>query len=432
MTSTSTEEIPSTPLPAMAVPRDGTFQVFLTTITIGFWYLISNAIILTTKWLFNEHFPYPLTVTAYSNFVAAAWAWLVSCTIFERQPLTRKQFFSYVLPIGFTTALEIGSSNVALKILTVSFGTILKGGGPIFTFVWGLLLGLEQFSVQVGVSLVLIAVGIALASAGEGTEFQLAGFCLQLFASALGGLRWAMTHKLLKQGGEGAPEPMSPLTATLYTSPMTSVFVLPFALALEASKILSGDGSTAAQPMELESTLNSTQQLLLDAATNSTSQLIIQATTNSTSPLDTSSSGVGESMIIFITMTSIASLVFVLLMSEYWLVKVTSSLALSVAGVFKELLTIGGGMLFFSDHIDALNIIGFLICQCGIMSYVGLRTDTKGEASEYAPVTVEEATREAMESRQEMLDEFGSERFTDKEDDQETAQFSIDDDDEIL
>ena len=143
----------------------------------------------------------------------------------EREPLTRQLLVSYVLPIGFMTGLEIGSSNLALKILSVSFGTILKGGGPIFTFLWGLLLGIEQFSLQIGVSLVLIAVGIAMASLGEGTEFEFVGFCFQLFASALGGLRWAMTHKLLKQGGEGenAPKPMSPLTAILYTSPMTSL-----------------------------------------------------------------------------------------------------------------------------------------------------------------------------------------------------------------
>ena len=37
-----------------------------------------------------------------------------------------------------------------------------------------------------------------------------------------------------------------------------------------------------------------------------------------------------------------------------------------------------------------------------------------------------------MESRQEMLAEFGSERFVDGETDHETAQFTIDDDDGML
>ena len=166
----------------------------------------------------------------------------------------------------------------------------------------------------------------------------------------------------------------------------------------------------------------------MEAATNSTTQLI-QAVTNSTLQADASDPA-GEGTIIFFTMFAIATLVFILLMSEYWLVKATSSLALSVAGVFKELLTIGGGIFFFAEHIDALNVIGFVTCQFGILSYVCLRTKTTGDANEYAPVTVEDATREAMESRQEMLDEFGSERFVDEA--PETAQFTIDDEEDDM
>ena len=46
-------------------------------------------------------------------------------------------------------------------------------------------------------------------------------------------------------------------------------------------------------------------------------------------------------------------------------------------------------------------------------------------------VMARDATREAMESRQEMLDEFGSERFLDDEA-PETTQFTIDDEDDDM
>ena len=48
-----------------------------TCLIILFWYGVSNATILVTKWLFTTHFPYPLTVTCYSNSLATVWAIVV-------------------------------------------------------------------------------------------------------------------------------------------------------------------------------------------------------------------------------------------------------------------------------------------------------------------------------------------------------------------
>lgn len=226
------------------------------------------------------------------------------------------------------TAMEIGSSNYALELLTVSFGTILKGMAPIFTFLWGLVFGLEIFTWKIMACLVTMATGITLASLGEGHEFQVWGFLLQLFSTCLGGLRWATTHKLLKEGQPGSHH-MSPLKAALYTSPTTTICVLPVALAMEGSKVWN--------------------HVLED--------------------------GLRDGSIVFTTLTVSGSLVFCLIMSEYWLVGVTSSLALSVAGVLKELLTIGAGILLFAETVDFLNVLGFTVCQFGILAYVVLRYD---------------------------------------------------------
>jgi hypothetical protein len=184
-----------------------------TLVTILVWYGISDTIILITKWLFQTHFPFPLTVTFYSNMMSFVWAFLVSkylccCRQRNRQQqhqttttttsVSKHQFWNFVVPIGLCTALEIGSSNLALKLLTVSFGTILKGSSPVFTFGWGLFFGIESLEWKIGLSLSLIAFGIALASLGEITGhghgddddgFEVFGFCLQLFAMMMGGLR---------------------------------------------------------------------------------------------------------------------------------------------------------------------------------------------------------------------------------------------------
>lgn len=309
-----------------------------TVVVIGAWYCISASIILIQKWLMSGSenptkkqntllFPCPLTIAFIANTLVSLWALLFTrAPRFRPSPLTYEQFRQYVLPIGVTIAFEIGCSNLALLLLTVSFGTILKGGAPVFTLLAGIVLGIESFSLPVSGAVLLIAGGITLASVGEGSDFVLLGFLLQLAATALGGFRWALTHILLK--GEPA-NIMPPLTAILYTSPTTAACVLPFALVLESSTVV-------AHVRELDG----------PGAWHLAGLLFI-----------------------------IATLVFLILMSEYWLLTDTSSLALSVAGVFKECMTIGGGILFFNDKFTPLNFVGFIICQIGIALYIWLRYD---------------------------------------------------------
>lgn len=231
--------------------------------------------------------------------------------------------------------MEIGFSNIALGLLTVSFQTMLKGGAPVFTMLWGLVFGVEFFSWRLSASLLLISIGIGLATFGEGADFVLIGFILQISATALGGFRWAITHVLL-QGEESTRMP--PLTATLYTSPAAALCLLPFAIFLEGRAVIEyfrdTDGKHA---------LYLTSVLFL-----------------------------------------IATFVFLLLISEYWLVHETSSLALSVAGIFKELVTIGGGVVFYHDHISWLNLVGFLVCQGGIGVYLYLRCQPPHQRSDDA------------------------------------------------
>lgn len=297
-----------------------------TVAVLGLYYTLSASVILILKWALSGAggFPFPLTILLVSNTITTGWAVAVTRhPHFRPEPLTRAQLKNYVIPIGLCTAMEIGFSNIALKLLTVSFGTILKGASPVFVMLWGLLFGVEVFTFPLFCSLVVISAGVGMAAAGE-VDFALVGFLLQLSATALGGFRLALTHVLLHGGGAA---PMPPLTATLYTAPATALFVLPFAAAFEG------------------------RHLATYVAT--------------TDPADVVRIGG--------VLALVASFVFLLLISEYSLVRDTSSLALSVAAVFKELLTIGGAVLFFHDSLSTLNVAGFLLCHVGIAYYVYLR-----------------------------------------------------------
>lgn len=307
-----------------------------TALVMGVWFCISAVVILTSKWVLSKRdasdhnsvlFPYPLLITTCSNTIATVWAFIFTRPAHLRPPVpSRAQMSSYVLPISVITALDIGCSNVALQLLTVSFGTIIKGSSPVFTMLWGLVFGIERFSIRTSVALVVIATGVGLATFGEGKNFLLVGFMLQLTGTALAGLRWALTQVILNGEGPGS-ESMPPMGVVLYTSPATAAFIFPFALLFEARGAVAHLLSLAWEDVVLLGGLAFT----------------------------------------------IGTLVFVLLTAEYWVVRDTSSLALSVAAVFKELLTIGGGILLFSDKITTLNIVGFVTCQVGIMYYFHLR-----------------------------------------------------------
>ena len=70
---------------------------------------------------------------------------------------------------------------------------------------------------------------------------------------------------------------------------------------------------------------------------------------------------------------ALVALVFVLVLSEYCLVLLTSSLTVTVLGVFKELLTVIAAVAA-GDRFSALNALGLAFCLSGNMAYFMKRT----------------------------------------------------------
>ncbi|XP_061758725.1 solute carrier family 35 member C2 isoform X2 [Nerophis ophidion] len=67
-------------------------------------------------------------------------------------------------------------------------------------------------------------------------------------------------------------------------------------------------------------------------------------------------------------------LAFGLGFSEFLLVSRTSSLTLSISGIFKEVCTLLLAASLMGDKMSALNWLGFVMCVCGIALHVGLKT----------------------------------------------------------
>lgn len=73
-------------------------------------------------------------------------------------------------------------------------------------------------------------------------------------------------------------------------------------------------------------------------------------------------------------------LAFLMEMSEYLLLSYTSSLTLSIAGIFKEVFTLFLAYEYNGDKMSFLNFIGLLICMTGIILHVVIKvSDVTGK-----------------------------------------------------
>uniref|UniRef100_A0A3Q2CST6 Collagen alpha-1(XIV) chain-like n=1 Tax=Cyprinodon variegatus TaxID=28743 RepID=A0A3Q2CST6_CYPVA len=75
-----------------------------------------------------------------------------------------------------------------------------------------------------------------------------------------------------------------------------------------------------------------------------------------------------------LTLSVGGTLAFGLGFSEFLLVSRTSSLTLSISGIFKEVCTLLLAAAVMGDRMSVLNWLGFVVCLCGISLHVGLKT----------------------------------------------------------
>lgn len=161
------------------------------------------------------------------------------------------------------------------------------------------------------------------------------GFLAQLVSSLLSGFRWILTQVFIKGQVIGSERfvrwvNIRPLVRGLsatetigLTAPYTLLCVLPFVVGFEGAGIW---------------------KWVLEAEVRHIVNLMIML------------------MIIGVC-------VYGLLWAEYELVKVTSSLTVSVGFVLKEVIVIFAGAIIFNDHLSIISYCGFVIVQCGILGY---------------------------------------------------------------
>ncbi|CAJ0645408.1 6452_t:CDS:2 [Entrophospora sp. SA101] len=243
--------------------------------------------------------------------------------LYERKKgksISMHSYVTRVIPCAVAAGLEICMANASLVYVTLSFYTMVKSSTPIWVLLFAFLFHLEQPRILLILIIAVISIGVILTVAGE-TKFDLIGFLLVLSAAIISGLRWTLTQILL-QKEEGIDDPISTL---YYISPVMFALMLILSLIFENPLFVF---STSMHFQDFTTSLQTFGLVLIGGL-----------------------------------------LAFCMTVAEFALIKNTSTVTLSVAGISKEVLIITLSVIIYHDVMTSINLLGLVISIFGIAAY---------------------------------------------------------------
>ncbi|KAG8226789.1 hypothetical protein J437_LFUL002835 [Ladona fulva] len=310
----------------------GFFMICVRTLgLISLYYTLSIGLVFYQHWLL-KFFRFPLSISVCHMVVKFILAGICR-TLWEcyhhrdRVTIDWKNYMLKVAPTGLASGLDIGISNWGLELVTVSLYTMTKSTAIIFIMGFAILLKLEEKSWKAIVIVLMISGGLILFTF-EATAFDVLGFILVLLASCISGLRWTLAQLVMQKSKLGLHNPVD---MVYHVQPWMIVSVLPIAIAIEGKSFIVSNKVFCFDDWD----------------------------------------------VLFTTIWMVAIgtvMAFLMEVAEYMVVSFTSSLTLSVAGIFKELMTVMLAVNFNGDNLSVINYVGFLLCLGGIIYHVIHRT----------------------------------------------------------
>lgn len=115
------------------------------------------------------------------------------------------QYLVTIMPCAVSAALDIGMSSLALRSVTLAFYTMIKSSSPVFVLFSGFLFGIEKPSFKLFLTIFIIGAGVFVTTiktdkVQSTNDLSLSKpTMLLLFASFMGGFRWAFVQYLLEK-----------------------------------------------------------------------------------------------------------------------------------------------------------------------------------------------------------------------------------------
>ena len=302
-----------------------------TIVFIGLYYVTSIAMNIFNSVLYNEHrlsFPHPLLLTS-STFLFQFLVTLLYLTATRRVHAAWQAFSKQkkiILLCALFSALDIGLSNVSLRMIPLSIYVMVKSAAPVFILIGSFAMGVEKPSWRLVGIIIMVAIGVLLAvyqpEAPSDGEYNFVGLALIVCATGVAGFRWCMTQLIVNWDGwrvSGEERVSGPLMAMLVLSPFMSVLLFVASLLIES----------------IHSPWMTTEKALMTSA-------------------------------IFLTASC---LTFVLILVEYRVVHDASAMTLSIASIIKELAIIAVSVMLMDEKMFWSNYLGLLISIFGVVLY---------------------------------------------------------------
>ncbi|XP_026331943.1 solute carrier family 35 member C2 [Hyposmocoma kahamanoa] len=288
------------------------------------YFSLSIGLTFYQRWLLKD-FRYPLTVVMYHLVIK----WVLSCIVrlvLELVTGVPQLMLSWwvclrsVGPTGLASGIDVGFSNWALELVTISLYTMTKSTTIIFILGFAILLGLEKKSWSLVGIVLMISSGLVMFTY-KATHFDAQGFAFLLIASFASGLRWTFAQLLMQKTKLGLHNPVD---MVFHVQPWMFVSLLPFMIYFEGVDCFTH--LISLPPEELVPTI--------------------------------------------LKVSVGATIAFAMEISEFLVVTYTSSLTLSIAGIFKEMCILVLAIEVGGDQLSSINLIGLPLCLLGIAGHV--------------------------------------------------------------
>ncbi|XP_039764166.1 solute carrier family 35 member C2 [Pararge aegeria] len=288
------------------------------------YFSLSIGLTFYQRWLLKE-FHYPLTVVMYHLVVKWMLSVLVRMVLYliTGKPQLMLQFVTClrsVGPTGLASGIDVGFSNWGLELVTISLYTMTKSTTIIFILGFAIVLGLEKKSWSLVGIVLMISAGLIMFTY-KATQFNLLGFNLLLLASFAAGLRWTFAQLLMQKSKLGLHNPVD---MVFHVQPWMFLSLLPFMIMFEGFKCI--DYVLRLPQEELMPTL--------------------------------------------LKVSVGATIAFAMEISEFLVVTYTSSLTLSIAGIFKEMCILVLAVEVSGDLLSSVNVVGLALCLLGIIGHI--------------------------------------------------------------
>ncbi|GJN17667.1 hypothetical protein PR202_gb04753 [Eleusine coracana subsp. coracana] len=333
---------------------------------IASWYTLSTCLTMYNKEMLGKHkwkFPAPFLMnTVHFTMQAVASRVIVW---FQQQGLERgaskmswKDYFMRVIPTALATALDVNLSNISLVFITVTFATMCKSAAPIFILLFAFLFRLEKPSFSLLGIMLIVSFGVLLTVAKE-TEFNLWGFIFIMLAAVMAGFRWSMTQILLQ---------VCYSMPYFHLLPVLTVFPSLFSCILMLSNFLKKEEYGLKNPFTFMSYVTPVMAIvtaIISIALDPWDDLRASRFFDSHAHIIRSCllMLLGGALAFFMAVTIFVQLQ---VLTEYFLVSVTSAVTVTVAGIVKEAVTILVAVLFFDDQFTWLKGLGLAIIIFGV------------------------------------------------------------------